>query len=248
MAIRLGGNPGADDLSRTTFLPSPQAVTICGWVRPSAFNTWNAIFELHTDTANYIQIFTNSTGGLLVEHAGAASAEIRDLNVDTWYFVAMVGTSAGVRGYASLETGPLSTQISTSFTNFTPIALLIGDNVWVGGEAFTGGCAAVKVWDTALTDREIAAERYSPVPVRKRNLNSWYPFVNQATALIDVSGQGRTLTRGGTQTTEADPPYLIQPSRARIARHEDIEAGGTVMLEAMAYLPPRRRHDSNILY
>jgi hypothetical protein len=128
---------------------------------------------------------------------GAASA-------NTWYHVAITCDGSGVALYVN------GASIDTEARSYSADAIdFIDFFAWEkGGDWGDGRVAAVKLWGAVLTADEIAAEMTTVRSQRTANLAAFWPMI--ATALADAytdySGNGMTLSSGGTVTVADGPP------------------------------------------
>jgi hypothetical protein len=223
MAVRFGAT--TSELRRTTSLPTFASFTAMAWVK---FTTVNTVFA---------DIFTRGTAFELIFQVdpGTSKLKIHDTagDVDTgnallvanrWYHVALTRDASAVIAYLDGVPGTTITPAGTPGTD----TLYLGNG---SSEDLRGDMAAAKFWDRVLSQREIQAESSQMAPRSRVRLNSWYRLANQATALIDSSGQNRTLTRGGTQTTTQDPPGVPLVLRARdFWMREESAIGGSAQV------------------
>jgi hypothetical protein len=165
------------------------------------------------------------------------------LTVGTWYFFAVcVAGTSGALHYRTATTGFTTvtwTGAARTITNF-----LIGDDRYT--EWLNGNVAALKFWTAGLTLAEVANESMQYAPVRTANLAAFYPLVSAETT--DYSGNARTLTGGGTATTEDGPPIAWQSGRPRLilpaganavtATPTEAAATGTAQTPAVALIVP----------
>ena len=133
-----------------------------------------------------------------------------DLTVGTWTFVARVFNTSGTGHiYKALSGAGSLTEASNPPGSST--AMNDAWNVFIGSDGFgswiNASVAAVKVWTAALTSAELLAEMPYYSPVRTSNLWANYTFYN-GPQTNDESGNSRTLTAGGTLTTDATGPPI----------------------------------------
>lgn len=216
MSVRFDGS--TDALSRTTNLPSITSFTMMGWFYFSADRNTivNTLAFGQSSGGGYYQLYWDQTGSgsvLGTWNGAASSSGTTSLSLSTWYHLAMTvsGTAAGnflVYLNGALEITAAGRDIPTA------------GKLWVGNdndsEWLNGRVAAVKIYDAVLTAAEIAQEMRQIQPVRFANLNSWYPLWSTADDEIDYSGQGRTLTVGGTLAMEDGPPIPWKQGRRRL--------------------------------
>lgn len=206
MAIRFDAS--GDVLSRTTAIPVYNVFTWMAWVYVSANRgaTGQMLFSLDAGSGSfYRQLYHNNLA--LKIWNGFSEFTGSSLVADRWYHIAFVSTNGltcYLNGVADFASG--------SNISFSPSIIRMGNSD--ASEWFNGRMAAAKIYDAVLTQAEIQAEMKQMDPVRRANLNSYYRLLTTNDYLIDQSGQGRTLTAGGTLTTEFGPPGLvIKPRR-----------------------------------
>jgi hypothetical protein len=196
-----------------------------GWFYLSVDSgTWAFFLDL-TDNANLgayagvgsdgntIDLWTNA------DHAGTA------LSTGTWYHVAVV-CDAGANGFKLYLNGVQDVQ--TTGVTYTPAAFYIGNDEIP--EPWNGRAAGVKVWNRVLTVAEIQQEMRQYVPVNPASIWGFYPLLSHLDATADYSGNGNTLTVGGTLATEDGPPIPWKQGRSRLVYIP--AAGGAFTLTA----------------
>lgn len=129
---------------------------------------------------------------------------------DTWYYFYIIGENDGVSAvnwqagyYTAAGSSPVDTVTALNQAEFNIVRISIGNNSW--DEWLDSVFAHVRVWTgVALTDSELRAERDSTTAVKTSGLWADWPLADN-TDTGDDSGNGRTLTFGGTLTTETGP-------------------------------------------
>lgn len=210
-----------DKYSRSATGLGASNFTLCCWVKLQVDrNSFGAIIGCDNGGSGYNSFGVNAsgtalgvftTGGDLFQTAGTF-----DLVVGTWTFVARVFTvgSTGHIYMAPSGAGSLTEAVNppggtTSLNDAW--SFFIGTDGF-GSNWMNASIAAVKVWTAALTAAELLAEMPYYSPVRTSNLWANYTFYN-GPQTNDESGNGRTLTVGGTLTTDtAGPPITLSPS------------------------------------
>lgn len=224
MAFRT--NAAGEYARRTANLPDDVSFTACGWSRLVADrNAFSSIFSLESSTngtsAQYVILETDSNGTdiLLVQETSFPLVAITAVNVDEWFFWYVlssgIGTNSTSAGIWRTSTGGWSTRTDPlARAAFAPAGMYFGSDSF--DEWSDARHAAIKVWDATLTTAEIQGERFTYVPRRKTNLNLWVPGFSHA-SLQDYGPNGRTLTAGGTLSTEEGPPIIWDYARRRTA-------------------------------
>lgn len=207
MAVQF--NASGEGYSRTGNLLGTGASTVCFWVRLDVDrNTSSSMFTVDDGGSNYWYLGTASTDGttLVIDVGGVGAINSGvSLTVGTWYFVAITydGTSSGVLYNAAATATSIA---STSGTIGDPVTASASTHIGNDGfdEWLQGTMTGVKVWAAQLTAAEIEAERWSILPRRTVGLTAFYPLTDPST--VDYSGNGNTLTSGGTPTHTDGPP------------------------------------------
>lgn len=188
------------------------AYTVMVWVYISVDrNDWGYFMGAALDENSYDAMTLAQDGVTLQAEINAIAADGTTLNTGTWYHVTMVRSSATqVLGYlGTLSSAPaLDVTHNHSSISFRSAATTFGFNplIWPG-QWLNGRFAYAKAWTTNLSLAEIQREAYSIRPVRASNLYGWWPiFPGSGERGRDYSGNGRSLTEGGTLTDEQEPP------------------------------------------
>lgn len=116
----------------------------------------------------------DSTGDNVVVSANydaTISSSLGTTTTGNWESMGLVLTGTNLIGYYQTAIGgSVSTQTIAQGTTFSIQQLLIGSSYYSG---FNGRIADVKIWDTALSAAEIAAEFNAQAPVKTANLISY---------------------------------------------------------------------------
>ena len=185
------------------------------WVKPVVDrNTYTSFIAQDNAGANYYFIGTLSDGTTISRDATSAAGVSSgvSMTLGTWYYVACVNDTAGggtdIFGWkpaggswatALLGSGVTATGPSDSNTFY------IGNSGF--SDWFNGSIAAVKIWTVALTEAELQAEAATYAPVKTSGLWANYKF-NAGPQTTDDSGNGKTLTAGGTLTLDSSGPPI----------------------------------------
>lgn len=211
MAVRF--DAAADRLVRTTgVLDYNAAYTWMAWVYISTdTNAYTHILSINTNNqfaqnADYIGMVADGTTLLSYVDNGGAGTEATGTNLSTgtWYHLAVVRAST-----TSLLIYLNGTQDSNNTRSVAARAsasrMEIGALSTNNADPFNGRVAFVKIYNTNLSAAEIQAEMWSEDPQRLANL--WlYSRLLDATDYLDLSGNARDWTAGGTLTREDGPP------------------------------------------
>lgn len=197
-------------VSRTSG-PSATAFTLMAWYRVDSYAApadWQGLLDLRTASGPVCEVTLDASGNLDLWNNSSSVALIAHPAVGDWFhvYVRCSGSGAGLlQGGAALVGNAYTTNTHT--IGFTGTANLLR----FGGNAFDTSnhrLAAIKVWDVALTDAEIEAERYLYQPRKFANLHLWAPMVQSVLAdqLKDFSGNARDFTATGTHAVVDGPP------------------------------------------
>ena len=133
------------------------------------------------------------------------------LNVGQWYYAALVFNPSGTSEFycgtavdASL-TGPGIETLPLAGIPGAASVVIATDGL---GDYFNGRVAQVKIWSAMLTKTELEAEWKRDGIARTANLWAYHSFRN-GPQTNDESGNGHTLTAGGTLVAEAGPPSEV---------------------------------------
>lgn len=195
MAVRVDAS--GDSLSRARLAG---ARTVMAWVYISTDrNAYSALWQGGSN--DYLVL--DSSGTQLAYYDGATEPTGSNLSTGTWYHIAQTcaGDALG-NAWAIYLNGVLDFSGARG-------AVAAGTNIVFGNDDATewlnGRLANIKMFDAALTAAEIQQEMLALRPQRFANLWGWWPLWGAAD-IADYSGNGRTLTAGGTLTTEDGPP------------------------------------------
>lgn len=215
MSVRFDAS--GDKLTRTSGLPSnmQSAFTVAGWVKITVDrNDWSTFCALAQATNNFVYIQTYSDGVKWQLWSQGGSVDIYTASVGTWVYLVMQIFQSGPwyasAAYVLAGGSTVNWTGSLSVGSSTPDLFSLGDSPFTG-EFLNGSMGGVKVWTAALTDAEILREMYNFAPKRLSDLWGWYPFIPQGSASgygTDYSGNGKTLTVGGTLAWEDNPPLI----------------------------------------
>jgi Concanavalin A-like lectin/glucanases superfamily len=208
----------ADQLTITATLATACAnLSCCCWVKrrvdKNAFST--ALYLIGSTTP--LEIFLETETGGDVMHAFELPATESDitgptLTLDTWFFIGYIRTNTSRSLFYGTEAGGTLTKTTNSDTRTVTGALTgasIGQDPFT--EGFNGDIVWVRLWDAVISDADMDAEWRSATLVRTANRRAEWRLTSAATATTDSSGNGFTLTVGGTLadgTTNPTPPAV----------------------------------------
>lgn len=182
----------------------------CVWVKNKVDrNDFASVFYHTGQTQGWYQ--TDSDGVTFKAYHDDANPQTGPvLTVDVWKFLAFRGTATARALLYGDEAGGTLTKVTGSTTITIPAGT--SDLVWGNDYQNEWGnleLAYGRVWTGAQpSDADFDAEWRSATAVRTSNLFADWAFANAATAATDSSGNGRTLTVGGTLTDGGANPTL----------------------------------------
>lgn len=209
-ALLLNGGNGEEShikLSATSIDSLPLSIEM--WMKPGASQAANA--GLFYNSANNIGLAYASDwqGSQMLrflanegEGEGDGSNSLTGSVVDNvWHHVVVVMTDSTRTIY--LDGAPTTENIGAyGFTSldFSGDDLYIGWDATDAARAFSGVIDEVRVWDVALTDADVAANKYEVLNGDENNLVAYYNFdINSASNAIDLtSSQAHGMIAGGT--------------------------------------------------
>jgi hypothetical protein len=185
-------------------------VTWACWVKlASDRNAYSMPLASDNGGANYTFVGAGPTGTLFIRSATSAGGSTAyDFVVGTWTYIASVWDITG-NDYLYYCAAPGTTLTPTIVGNST--GLTDANTFYIGSTGFgdwlDGSVAAVKIWTAALTQAELEAELPKYAPQRTSNLWANYTF-QAGPQTTDNSGNGRTLTQGGTPVLDSSGPPI----------------------------------------
>jgi len=190
-------NDSADSYSLTT-LGAPH--TLMAWVYIAVdTNSYSGIFVYNNGSQYFCGM--DSTGTRLDFFNGGDNLG-SEIAVGQWNHVAIVSGAGGTGTRVVYLNGVQ--DISTTGDDISGGTLFIGNSS--GGLFLNGRMAAVKGWNSTLTQAQIQQEMFQYLPRRTTNLFGFWSFLTATEGTVDFSGNGNTLTSNGTPITEDGPP------------------------------------------
>lgn len=239
-------------ISRTSG-PSATAFTMMAWVRVDSFTApsdFQGLMDIRTASGKVGEITVFDGAFVSLENSSTSVSLIAAPAAGVWFHVYMrcSGSGAGLLQAGAALIGDAYTT-NTHTTGHTGTANLLR----FGGNAFDTSNhrqAAIKVWDVALTDAEIEAERYLYQPRKFANLHLWAPMVQSVLAdqLKDFSGNARDFTATGTHAVVDGPPisWGSQPSIFPYVATTDTSVAPGLGVLAISGYAPTLSYDSNV--
>lgn len=130
------------------------------------------------------------------------------VSLNQWHWAAIVrNSSTDWKGYLDSVQEISATSESAGSTS----SIVVGNDLAFLAAPFSGRLAAVKVWNTNLTQAEIINEARQYAPIRTANLVAWFP-------LLKVEGTdytGSNWTINGTLTAVDGPPIPWHQGRRK---------------------------------
>jgi hypothetical protein len=199
MGVRLTATTGS--YARTTRLPSYTAFTMAMWIFPSTVNTVFADVFARGSANEFLLQLNPGTSKLEIYNGASNDAGFAALTANKWYHAAISVNGSTCTPYLNGRAGTSQTMPAAPGT----------DKIWFGngsGEDLRGAMAEAKVWSAALSQAEIQDEMQYIGPIRRRDLNSYYPFDTLASAKVDRGPFALTLTIAGTPAVAQQPPAV----------------------------------------
>ena len=221
MAVRLNGN-AANYLTRSSSVINPNNnYSYCFWgYLISDQNNYSVFVSLgESGGNNHDGIATDADGTTLrmfVNTIGGNGVNGSALTVGVWYHIGVVRSSATscvvyLNGVLDItHTNDVTSRSWTALVN--RVGVQSNDTFPLNGRV-----AALKMWDTNLTEAEIQQEMRQFLPFRTNNLHTWTPFTDTSTGtdFLDYSGNARNWTEAGSVTSEDGPPIPWRQGRKK---------------------------------
>lgn len=221
MAIRF--NAQADYLERTASLPASNSIAACGWIkqysRPASSGPM-VFFLGNSGTTNYFGLIMADKGdgnAYVFDHLGAQAIGACPAD-GTWIFWFIMYDGQYLQaGFQAAGAATLTSNYLTRSYSFTP-ALMALSGIGLAENYLDATIGPVKIWGSVFaTNAELDAERLQYLPSKLTNLHLFSPFINTGgTSFLDISGNGRNWTEGGTVTDEDGPPIPWKMGRHRV--------------------------------
>ena len=201
-------------ISRTSGNPAnTNAFTICFWIKRTAdfsgtkyVNTLRPTGEADGhDTVINDPSYTAYSVSTQANYATTTAGPEGPAVLNTYEFWAVVGSGSNF----SLKRWNGSTYDDSTVgqTPFVPNICRFGDDGY-GSGVFTGLLAHIRMWDAALSESDLTAERTSATHVRTSNLVSVHSGTGANIAAALTGESGTAFTNGGAVTLSVDDPSL----------------------------------------
>ena len=219
MAVRFDAN--ADYLRIASGLFDYNAgYTIMAWAYPVSNPAAQiTLFSVAADGSNLDRLRSNSGGTTWSAQSIIAGSSVNtngsSVSYASWQHWALVRRDA-----SNLDTylnGTLDATSAQSVSGRTAAAQLDLGNTNAASAYFNGRVFAIKIWNAALSAAEIQQEMRTIRPIRLANLWAWVPGRPGAGERAkDYSGNGRSMTEGGTLTDEDAGPISWGARRSTV--------------------------------
>lgn len=174
-------------------------LTLAAWCKPTNLLSTQGILTLGTSASTPSHRISLITGlARVTSYSGSeASVNTTTATAGAWNHVAGVFNAANSRSIFINGGGKQTntTNLAPTFNRITIGCTIFNTNL----DFFTGEIAECAVWNTALTDDEVAslARGYSPQLIHPQNLLYYVPLVNE---IIEIKGLSlvNTSTTAGT--------------------------------------------------
>jgi hypothetical protein len=191
--------PDSNDLDLT------DQFTLEAWVRPEEANKWSAVltkergknaisYQMHAEGEKSAPVgyVGNSTGQYGV------TAGTTPITPRVWTHLAMTYDGAKLRYYVN---GALKGTASASDPGVSADQLLIGGNLSWPEDAFKGLIDEIRIYDRALDEAELAADKATPIQTPPRYAVAAYSFdAGTGTVLDDLAGRHDGTIEGAKWT------------------------------------------------
>jgi len=209
MSVRFDAS--GDRYTATTGLPST-VWTATMWARlASDRDDYSTLFSLHNGTDDEVIALQTGDGGrdlrVWIEPAAGNVDPGVKMTVGVWYRVAVVRDGSDIAYYFGPDSGAPTTDTGTltGAVNQTVLQFSEAPTSSEGTRRWNGNIANFKLSSAALSESEIIAEWANWQPQRTADLLRHHKWQSGAST-ADDSGNGHTLTVGGTPSTDSGNP------------------------------------------
>jgi hypothetical protein len=219
--MAIGVNGSGDYAKRVaspnfTMTGNTDKCTIAGWMKIRDITPGNWSYPFCLESSDVLSAFQAEIGirDTDVQEAYAAGTTPHDWSPapseNTWYYFYIKGANDGggniawQMGYYTAAGGtPVDSYAFSAVAEWDIVRISLGEDSW--SEWLNSCLSMVRVWTgVELSDPELRAERDSYFAKKTSGLWADWRLENN-TDTADDSGNNRTLTFGGTLTSESDP-------------------------------------------
>ncbi len=218
MPSAVGVSSDASSYSRTVSLGSQTQWSSACWLKiVTDRNAFSCALSLDAGSADAYVLMTAGDGTTMGVWDESASRASRALTAGTWYWfgIAINGANGIMTSRSASDSSFTTSTWSTGSSATVQTTWRIGRSPNTS-EFLSGSLAAVKWWNTNLTQAELQAEFDTYVPQRGAGLRAWYPF-HAGPDTTDWSGNGMTLSGGTGATEDTSGPPIAWDSTPRLA-------------------------------
>ncbi len=189
--------PAAPDLDLT------EEFTLEAWIHPESINEFENIFEKeNSEEPFYSYLLTDHhdqlDAYLQEEPAYSSNSPGEEIEPHSWNHVAL--TYDGSRIHLYLNGEEVSAGPAPSFISTDGALKIGGGEKGYGGNDFDGKIDEVRVYNRALDEGEIQADKAAPIQTPQQGPIAAYSFdEGEGTSVEDLSGDGNTATIEGTE-------------------------------------------------
>jgi hypothetical protein len=174
-------------------------------------NTYSTFVSIDAGDTQVLAVQTDTDGvspylWVDPEADGFLDISFPAMTVGNWYRMAVVRSTTAITLYLAASSGSVTSGGTTLTGALTPTALRVGQSP-TSGEWINGSVANLKIYNAALTQAEIEAEWSNWSAVRSADLLRHHKW-QSAAETTDYSGNGHSLTSGGTPTFDSGNPSL----------------------------------------
>lgn len=177
---------------------------------------------MNSGSSVYAWIGYSPSGLCFISNAGVTQFANASRWTSQTVFVAFTAdgttTAGAMKAYARLPEDKTFTSVSGTASATTTMNKIMFANDYLGSNL---PCRQwdTRIWDAALTERELMIESLRPGPVRRSNLRGWYPLNGTygstgGTALFDYSDDAAHITSTASDVRNINKRYFsVRQSR-----------------------------------
>lgn len=207
MALEFDGVNDKVDHGDIDELDAPTAFSVAFWLNYDTISINDGFVHKRSATTNGFMIGPRIAGGDFGCSISTGTDQhgrvVGGITADTWEHWAVVFNGAGVGNAARLKIYKNGIEQTLTFTGTIPAAVTTSTTATLQmmtnppGSLFADGALQfMRIWNAAITETEVHAERFATSAVRTANLLLDAPYTDGTTA-EDFSGQGHDGTVTG---------------------------------------------------